>query len=36
MKCSHEDSSERIATPFLWILPHVFGFIGLTVYEIDL
>ena len=34
MKCSHENSLEKIATPFFWILPYFFSFLGLAVYEI--
>ena len=36
MKRSHENSSERIATPFLGLLPYFFSVLGLAVYEIDL
>ena len=36
MKYSHDNSFERIATLFFWILRYVFSFLGLAVYEIDL
>ena len=36
MKYSYLNSSERIETPFLWILPYFFSFLGLAVYEIDI
>ena len=36
MKCSHDSSSEKIATPFFWILLYFLPFPGLAVYEIDL
>ena len=35
-KSSHENLSERIPTPFFWILPYFLSFLSLAVYEIDL
>ena len=36
MKRSHENSSERILTPFFYILPYFFSFLGLAMCELDL
>ena len=33
---SHENSTERVATPFSGILPYFFSFLGLAAYEMDL